>query len=237
MLYRHLTQEAHRETPFYAKGWYLRGLNDFEEGQSLLKMQAENPALQIQEEANKAFERAISSLKHAFELLLTKEKERAGLALKYQAQAAFQQKTADSAVRALETLDLLLYRYPDILDALSDPGEIYYLHGLIAISLAKGDQERKYIALAEDSLQQGIAKFPKGEFSDASLYLLATLYYQQNQYSKAEEHFVKLATDYPLSASAGNALFWAARCAENQQDAKNANAIAARFSNAILTHH
>jgi tetratricopeptide (TPR) repeat protein len=208
-LYRHLTQEGNCETPFFAKGWYLRGLNDFEEGQVLL---SQDPY-----EANCAFERAVSSLEKAFELLVADQKKSAGLALKYQAQASYLQNTEAGSRQALSTLNFLIKEHPEILMSLEDPDEIYYLQGLIAMHLAGANND----LLAESYLQQGLVRFPKGKFAGAMLNLLGILAYQHHDLFKAKATFLKVATEHPADLLAGEALFWAARCADNTQDMKD----------------
>lgn len=203
-LYRHLTQDAHKFTPYYAKGWYLRGLNDLEEGQKLAAAQQTN-------EADQAFERAIISLKQAFNLLKTHEPACAGLACKYQAQALFYQQSKEKSQEALATLYILLNKNIDVLQAMGDPDEIYYLHAQIAAHIADW-------LVAENSLVKGLSLYPKGSFADAMILLRGTISYSQGKYEEAEAVFVKLSEDYPSSPLAGESLFWAARCADNCQN-------------------
>jgi tetratricopeptide (TPR) repeat protein len=208
--YRQLTQEANHDSAFYPKGWYLRGLNDFAEGQNLLSAgQAE--------EACKAFERAATSLKKAFELLKANEKKLAGLALKYQAQAYDYQNTHEGRLMAFSILEMLINHYHDILLSLESPDEIFYLHGFVAARLANEQDGEKFADIAEQSLQQGAASFPIGKFADASLNLLGALQYRKENYEQAERTFLHLANDYPHSHYAGEAWFWAANCAEKLQ--------------------
>lgn len=215
----YITRIEIAEGSFYAKRWYLQGLNEFEEGQSLLMEHEKNPTLTTQEEANLAFERAINFLRNAFELLQPNRKIEAGLALKYQAQAAFLQKKQEKIVQAIETLDLL-FQHPEILGTLSNPDEIFYLKGLMAAHLSKGYSTNKYTEIAQEALQQGINNFPKGKFSEAAQYLLATLDYHQGRFNKAEEQFVSLSAEFPQSPLAGDALFWASCCAENDHNSE-----------------
>lgn len=203
LLYRHLTQESHRETPHYIKGWYLRGLNDFEEGQTL-----SDSAREL--ESNQAFERAIASLKQAFELLKLTEPARAGLTVKYQAQAAFAQKTPEKTQEALNILSTLLKQYPDIVSAMENPDEIYYLHAQIAAHLNQWK-------VAEESIRDGLVKYPDGEFADSLMLLEGIISYNQQKYEQATAVFVKLESLYPTSGLAGESLFWAARCADALQ--------------------
>lgn len=210
-LYRHLTQEGNRGTPFYSKGWYLRGLNDLDEGKALLQNHQDD-------EARKAFERSISSFQKAFEHLQYSDEDLAGLALKYQVQAFIWQDTEQKYLQALAKLEEI-NGYPHIISALDDPDEIYCLKALAAARLAEKNNDPKYAAMADQTIRQGLEKFPKGQFADDQLKLLGTLYYHQQAYSKAEETFLRLAGDFPDSPLGGEALYWAARCADARQDA------------------
>ena len=217
-LYRQLTLEIHKDSPLYAQGWYLRGLNDFEEGQRLLKM--EQP-----QEANKAFERAVNSLKKSFEMLQSKDKLRAALSLKYQAQAFAYQNTHESWNKAFLILDDLVQTHSDIWTSLPDPDEIFYLKALLASQIAIDPEKEHYAVIAEKSLQDQIVRFPDGKYVDEALNLLGAISYQKKNYLAAKEYFVKLASDHPTSPSAAEALFWAAKSAEelkeNSQIIKN----------------
>lgn len=206
-LYRRLTHEM----PLYAKGWYLRGLNDLEAGRSLLA------ANQV-EEASTAFERALPSFEEAFILMEPIDKPSAALALKYQAQALILQNIPDKQRQALEILNTMLTENPKLLTSLDDPDEIYYLHAITAARLAESENEMDLQVDAENSLITGLKKYPKGKFADSMLLLLGTLYYHQQQNEKAENLFLNLATNFPDSPLAGDALFWTARCADHQNN-------------------
>lgn len=211
ILYRNLTQEINRETPFFAKGWYLRGLNHFEEGLSLLSTGPLDQALQ-------AFQEASYALKYAFELLKLKEPLSAGLALKYQALAVSYQDTPEKHEEALAILETFITQYPEILEKLNDPDEIYYLHSLISSKLFELEQEEHLARDVETSLRRSLDQYPNGKFADRCLLLLGTLYFKQSLYHKAEEAFTQLSITYPASPLIGEALFWAARCADGLQD-------------------
>lgn len=209
-LYRHLTQDANRNTPFYAKGWYLRGLNDLEEGKSLLLSHSD-------EEAHKAFERAVMSLQKAFNLLQPLDAELAAVAMKYQIQALIWQESSEKYQLALEKVEGLLQN-PHILMSLEDPDELYYLYALASIKLAEMKNNDTYVDKAEKALIDGLERFPEGHFAGDQLNLLGTIYYRQNQFAKAERVFVRLEDQHSETPLAGEALFWAARCADGRDD-------------------
>jgi tetratricopeptide (TPR) repeat protein len=206
-LYRQLTQESNSETIFYAKGWYLRGLNDLEEGQSLLSNQKLKEAHQVLERAAVAFQKA-------FVLLKETKKLTAGLALKYQALAHELQNTRQGRLTALSILESLLNEHPDILQTMAQPDEIFYLYGNVASQLAQDKDGEGFADSAEQSLRYGIARFPNGSFAGLSLHLLGALQYKRERYEQAESTYLQLANSYPRSPYAGEAWFWAAHCAD-----------------------
>lgn len=202
-LYRHLTQDAHCNTQHYIKGWYLRGLNEFQEAQRLSSNNQKG-------EADQAYERAISSLTRAFELLKNSDPSRAGLAIKYQAQAAFFQQSLEKSQKALSTLYTFMNDHSNILKAMDDPDEIYFLYAQIAAHMEQNLE-------AENAIQESLQKYPNGKFADSVILLQGILYSNKKEYELAETTFLNLVTKFPESFQAGEALFWAAQSAKMQQ--------------------
>lgn len=205
-LYRNLTQQELRETPFYAEGWFLRGLNDFEEGQSA---QSSGKL----DESSKAYEQAFNSFQKAFDLMSPIDKSRAAEAFKHQVACAHQLNTQESLIRALSLLDKFLKQEAEI-QALSNSDEFYYLHAITASRLANHDSTQNYNEIAETSLRQSLKQYPSGSFADSSLILLGTLLLNQNKAAEAEKVFSTICQDYPESDLIGESWFWRARCAE-----------------------
>lgn len=216
MFYRQLTQDGNSDSPYYAKGWYLRGLNDYEEGLSL-------SSLNRNDESAKVFERAAISLKKAYELLKNSEKSRAALALKYQALAYYNQKSKEGYLAGYTILDSLIKQQSDIHLALQDPDEIFYFHSLLASLIAQMENQNleKKAAMEEaarQSLQQAIINFPKGKFAPHSLNLLGLLQYANGTFLESKQTFIKLVEEYPESSLASEALFWCSFCSERLQE-------------------
>ena len=203
--YRKLTSIENRDSPYYALGWYFRGLNDFEEGEALL---LENR----QTEAKILFERAVTSLKKTFPLLNGEDK---GHALKTQAQAYYLQGTQQSRRHAFELLESLIGEHADIISAMEEPDEVYYLHALVASHIS-----HEFYPKAEQSLKMGLEKYPKGKFAKDSLFLLGALSYQQGDHKSAETYFVLMAKQFPDSPLAGDAWFWASRSVQKNHHYK-----------------
>lgn len=203
-LYRQLTQEIHHESPAYAKGWLLRGLNDFEEAQLLLEQNQRDEAVIL-------FERAIATLHKAFTLLRSVDSVHAALALKYQAYSFYLLDGFKDKSAAFELLNYLM-NSPDLFDKISDPDEIFYLQGQIAFRLGQIEENFKENALA--ILKRGITAHPNGKFADKILYLLGTISYQAKDYSTAEEAFSLLISHYLDSPLKAEALYWKSNAIE-----------------------
>lgn len=211
-LYIKLTEDFFQYSPVFPQAWYLKGVNDYKEG---LKQQAlgNNKAAEVH------FSQAIASLAKAYELLKHEDAGRAAMALKYQAEVYYALETKESQLMAFSILQDFIQQRPDLLAALPDGGEIYYLRGLVASKLAQGEEEQKYNDIAEQSMGQVISHYCSGKFCEPALYFLGAFRYKQGQYAEAQQWFLKLAIDYPNSQQAGEALFWAAECMEAlQQD-------------------
>lgn len=204
--YRQLTQEANKDSPFFAKGWYLRALNDFDEGKFL----QESGKL---EESAVILERSKESFKKSFELLKEIDKPRAAAALKYQALAAGYRDNHDANTAAFSILDELINERPSLLYAVDSPDEIFYLHGFFAARLFQSDGGEKYAELAKQSLRHA-AEFPNSKFGGDALNHLGALQYRRGHYAEAEASYCQLIRGFPSSPYTPDAWFWAACCAD-----------------------
>lgn len=196
LIYRELTQNQHYDNSFYAKGWFMRGLNDFENGQSL----------QTSTAARISYEKAVPSFKKAFELFKDNDNLQAGISLKYQALALSH--IDDQA--AFDVIDTLINHFPEQLKEMNG-SEVYYLHGFLAVRLAEKDDQ--FFQIAKQSLQKAVDT-SGGDFGDQALIHLGSLYYLKNDYASAEVTFLQLVKSYPSSLQCGEALFWSANCAD-----------------------
>ena len=202
--YNLLTNEKYSNTSAYALGWYYKGLNEFQNAMSLTA----NP--------EEMYSKAISSLTTAFNLLKNTDPSRAGLSLKYAAQANHNKNTSESTYKAFLILRKLINDNVSIFSKMPDQDEVLYLYGLSASRLICQNNTENFLNITENVLTDIIEKFPKGSFVDKSLNLLATTYFHKGLYEKAENLFTKLASDYPKSSYAGDAWFWASECADWQ---------------------
>lgn len=193
---RQLTQNSQSSHPAYAKAWYLRGVNDFEEAKELEKEQKV-------EEARKTFERAAASLQNAIACLRQEELDTCASAILMQAEAYGNQP------KALDALLPLWEEKEKFLKALKEPLEAYILYGHIAAGLSE-----EFYTEAILKLQQGLSAFPKSPLVPSLLYALGILFYKTFDYENAEKTFIKLAEEWPESSLGAEALFRASQCAE-----------------------
>jgi len=217
--YRQLTIKKNQSGLFYAKSLYLKGLNDFEEGEELV-------SLAKIDEANEAFERAAISLNEASLLLRLKDLVLAGLALKYQAQSYAEQKTSESLFKAYSILESIT-EDEMILQEMAEADEIYYLQALVLLRLKEESQDgQRYNESIERALKTNLNLYPKGKFADLSFNLLAIFYFKDKKFDEATANFLQLLTNYPSSTIAADALFNAALSLENQtQDFEKVKAL------------
>jgi tetratricopeptide (TPR) repeat protein len=221
LLYKKATDETFRETSLYPYGWYVRGLNDFNEGSRLMK--AKTPV-----EAFNKFEVASYAFKQAFNLLKTKDRQTAGLAMKYLSEAYHYFNTQEGKLKAFSVLDQLINQHKDILQAYDDPSEIYYLHAALAVNLTTWQPGDKFADIAEHSLVINRENYPKSLFAVKSLYLLGNVLYHKKDYVKAEEAFNQLAAIckdagfcQPLVENVdilGDSYFWVAKSITKQKE-------------------
>jgi tetratricopeptide (TPR) repeat protein len=184
------------EYPKSAKGWYLKGLNDFEEGK-IRKDQAAESFIY--------FDRSLEAFAKAFHLFKSENPAQAALTAKYQALA---NDNLNKPTAALAVLDNLIDIYPALLKQMEHPDEIFHLKALIAAKLSQ-------IPVAEDALQIVLEKYPEGKFFDDSLSFLALLKFRQGLYQEALKKFLLLAEQHPNSPLAGDALAMAANCCDH----------------------
>lgn len=187
-IYRQIVNSSSSSTRWRGLGWYLMGLNELEEDH-----------LQL----------AINSFENAFSLLYPKEKRLAALCLKYKAEAYASLSTKEGSLKALSDLNLIIQQSSgELLSSLDDPGEIYYLRGLIAARLFMENAGTPFGEIAEKSLNEGISNYPKGEYVPETMKTLGVLYSRQNRMQEANDIFEKLVKTYSTSPEAEEALLW-----------------------------
>lgn len=205
--YQQLMEETADSSVFHAKGCYMRALNDFENGQTLLQSQNSHSA-------QHSFERAAIGFKKSFALLLEKEPKQAASALKHQALATSYCNEVDADLKAFQILEELMRDHSSLWEAIQNKDEIYYLHGYFAGRMAERIDHEKNLDIARQSLKAA-ASIPNNTFGDQALRHLGALYYKNKDYKKAEEAYLLLIETYPASAFNAEAWLFAAYCADS----------------------
>jgi len=199
-LYRQLTDDIYKETTSYGEGWYCHGLNDFQKATDT--------------ERKEILDISIQSLTKAFKILRPVNKEKAGLALHYLAQAYYIIGSQESYLSAIHALNHLIEDNP-VFSAIKTHDAVLYLRGLVASKIL-GDDDEEYLSIAKVSLNRIVDDYSEGFFADKALDLLGTIYFHRSLYDDAEKTFTTLATTYQDSGYAGDAWFWAGECADWQ---------------------
>jgi tetratricopeptide (TPR) repeat protein len=188
-LYALSTEERFHDTPYYAHAWYCRGVNHFIQG------------LHEPQSGHFYFEAAAAAFARAFLLAEKDDHNFAADILKMEAKASMCCKSPQISLTLLEKL-LLQFNETDI-----NKEESYYLQGLLA------SQMPSHFSVAEKTLHHVITSYPQGSYRSEALFTLGTMYYKNGYYSQAQEHFCKLAMEYPESHHASASWFWAAESA------------------------
>ena len=176
---------------FYGECWYSRGLHYFEEGR---------------------FEKAIEAFERAFALIEKKDPALVPRLLQLEAEAEYHRNTPESRLSSLSRIEKLL-ALPYLA---KDRSEILYLRGLIASRICCEDGNKNFFGVAEESLNYLINNSHLKTYVEEALRVLATLYYQMGKFAEGKELFLRIVKEFPDKASVGEALFWAAECAEKE---------------------
>ncbi|MCP5469760.1 MAG: tetratricopeptide repeat protein [Chlamydiales bacterium] len=188
-LYEEACADHYARCATYAKAWYQRGVNHFQQG------------LQDTGSGESAFELATAAFEQAFFHYKDVDPKAAARILKLEAKADFYRNSPSTSLAYLEEL---LEQYSEESE---EKEEALYLRGIIASSLNDN-------ALARDCLTQVTTLFPDGRYAADALFWLASLEFQEERYGEAEKTFLILAQNYPDSSFAGDGWYWAALASE-----------------------
>jgi len=215
-LAHYLTQEKDQDLFVFAKGWYFRALNEFEEAENQIKAGNKEESIHLLESAYYAFDKAYLMLKD-------QDPSYAALALKYQALSAFYLSDSDRLSQAKICIETLLDT-PAMRSTLNDPDELYYLNTLILCQQIQNGSSPEALSHLE-SLQASLAKIANGKYKQMSLLLLSKIYFGRGHYEKANEALGLLLDTTDRSAYISEALFWGARTAEQLQNHSKSKAL------------
>lgn len=211
-LYAELIDSMQKKGLELAESWYLRGVNEWEEGQY-----QKNRMQNVQ--AKKHFKRATDFLKKAHELY-NKYPLKEALSLKFIAMSYLSQNGRDDVQEAIQYLTLCIQQ--GSVSLLEDPLEIYYLKALAEMEI----KDKVDLKAACCELESGIASYKKGAFLDKATFLLGQMYHQCGDFENAEKTFLKIPLDFPSSPLCPQAYYGASL---SVQDAKQDDALVKQY--------
>lgn len=202
-LYDQLLSASSHSLTLYGKVWFLKGLNDFEEGLKCLKQQEFNRVTWPFEQSAQAFSQAIQCLQ-------TLAPAQTALSFKYLALSyAYLPEKIQQAWQVLSEL----MQNDTLLSTFEHPEEIHCLSAWIALHSADHDTLQK----AKSLLQQDQVKGNPGPFwSERCLKLEGMICLQLGEWQQADLIFAHMLQDESYVSSYGEIWFWRAYSAEQQ---------------------
>lgn len=216
-LYSELIDAMAQKNTELAESWYLRGVNEWNEGR-LLESKMQNTL------AKKHFKRAVDFLKKSHKLYQG-DQFHAALTLKFIAICYLSQKGKENLEEAIRCLTLCIEQ--SLAEKLEDPLEIYYLRALAEVEI----QESVNLLEASDRLRVGIASFRKGAFLDKALFLLGQMLYLGSDFENAEKTFLQIAEEFPNSSLCPKAYYGASLSAKS---AKKEEAVVKKYKEILF---
>lgn len=202
-LYHELTKDPAQNVSTLVKAWYLRSANELSEAREFLKSEQ-------RAEAKAHFDKAVQYLEKTYDPLEPNDFQKVAHLQKQIALTHYEEGTQKALKLALEKLNFLSADTA-LMQQLDDPLEIFYCKAIVSMSLNDEDCLTK----ASMTLKEGLRSYPSGGYKERCYFMLGSLYYRLSEFDLAEEAFVKLGNDSPLSPLASEAFYWAARSAEN----------------------
>lgn len=199
-LYEKLTGQTDFPSSFVAKVWFLKGLNDLEEG-------LQNSHSELTDRPQ-PFEQAIQAFIQSIQY--ETQPDQLAIAHKYLALAYIHLPGSSPAQSAWQTLDRLLHS-PTLLSTFQEPEEIYCLSAWTALHLKNGEALKQALSLLEQK------ETGNPFWQERYLKLKGIINMQLGEWQKADLFFDQLLQDDSYAASIGEAWFWRAYCAGEQK--------------------
>lgn len=206
-LYQILTQEDNQSSDLYPQVWYWKGINEYEEG---LATRDHDPTT-----SKRLLHEATSSFAKASSLLRKKDPFKAFQALKYEALAYYGQQDLRKRKQAWDLL-LTLLQEGELTQLYPEPEELYYLAALVGDSLQEEQFTLSWQEL-EQVLIKGLTLSKESRWNQPLLKTISLFYLKNKQFSKADDYLKEFIVKYPQAPFCGEALFWRALCAEQQE--------------------
>lgn len=187
-IYKLLTEEKYANSPYYAKGWYLKGLSEYEEAK---KTHSEF----LYHQAAKSFKLSAAQFPKSDPEYLQ--------SLQCEVTAYLDSGSLNSLLSAFETISEPLQE-----QVIND--QLDTLFGTVLIEIASKHASEKVIKQGEAILKQRCISSP----TPLPLLCLAELYFKQEKYEESKKTFLKIVERYPDSEKVSMALFRASLALE-----------------------
>lgn len=209
-LYQEITDAIDLTDAFKANVWFLKGMNDFQEG--LIHQKHCHP-----QQMDECMHFATEAFAESAKLYQSLDSPHRAEALKYLSLAYVHQSNRDSIQRAWNTLNSLLAA-PELISKLESPEEIFCLAGWTALQHSERDIQKKMVELLE-KMRVNFPS-PSSRWTPISLKLEGLLLIQLGEWQQADALFAFLLKDPTQAHSPGEAWFWRAHCADQQEQAE-----------------
>lgn len=199
-IYQRLTSNKYEKSKNFGKAWYNQGV-----------FYAQSPTFINKEQAK---QKALESFIQSYHYLKLKFPKKACLAIKNWIQIQADKQSESLLLKAYQNLELLIEKEKELLEKSENLNGLRYLQAELCLKLLeiRGD---------ESDFKKGIevldlcAKEEKA-FSDQKLFLLAKLYKQSQNFSRAKNYFLMLVERYPHFEKMAESLFELAECARKE---------------------
>lgn len=202
-LYQKLLEDTSRDTSFLSRALLQQGQNELSQAQMLQK--TENSL-----EAERHLQRAAQAFSQAFTLCRESHPHDACQALVALILCQSGQGASAAQRDAIDRLNYLLAE-PTFASLLAEPDQLYFLRGQLLANEPNATASEVAAALHEV-----MDRFPQSRRADAARYQIGMWYFHHGDYTASQRALQELADRSPSSPLAAEALFWAARSAEQQ---------------------
>lgn len=201
--YQKLLDDTTGDAPFLCRAWLQQGQNELTQAQLLQK--TENSL-----EAERHLQRAAQAFSQVFTLCRETDPHNACQALVALILCQSGQGASTSQRDAIDKINYLLAE-PTFASQLTEPDQLYFLRGQLL-----ANQPTATASEVTEAFRELIDRFPQSSLADAARYQIGMWHYHQGDYTASQRTLKELADLSPSSPLTAEALFWAARSAEQR---------------------
>lgn len=133
------------------------------------------------------------------------------LTLQYHIEALVLQDTPEALLNALNMID-------EQLKERSENDEEFLTFKVMILSKLIERGNKEYLDQFNNTIANTLTQFPKGKRASLLLNISGVIAYNEGNFIKAEEEYLKIREQFPGDTIAIDALYWLARCADGQND-------------------